>query len=135
MVSGSPVSPHASLWCVTPLLPGLYSHATRDGDASGSAVQLQRALLGHRRHCGRGRSLDDNQWRKGLQMLAHHSNAVRAAIAAKVPIVTGTDCPNGCAEVLRGCPRFEGHCRMRMLLGIAVRPCAVADRFPRGTSR
>lgn len=44
-------------------------------------------------------TLDDNQWRKGLATMVQHSKAVRMAIAKGVPIVAGTDCPNGCSEV------------------------------------
>lgn len=43
--------------------------------------------------------LDDNQWRKGVGVLAHHTAAIKMAIKKGVPIATGTDCPHRCAEV------------------------------------
>jgi len=43
--------------------------------------------------------LDDNQWRKGVDVLNHHTASVTRAIKKGVPIVTGTDCPHRCAEV------------------------------------
>jgi len=44
-------------------------------------------------------NLDENQWRKGRAMFRTHMSSVRVAIEEGVPIVAGTDCPNGCAMV------------------------------------
>jgi len=46
-------------------------------------------------------NLDDNQWRKGRETLKHSTQAIRIAIEEGVPIVAGTDCPDGCALVGR----------------------------------
>lgn len=43
--------------------------------------------------------LDDNQWRKGQDALLHHRSAIQMAIEEGATIVTGTDCPQSCAEV------------------------------------